>query len=305
MTPPRRDTTEGRVYLDLSKQAKHEGRPFQELLTLYTLEGFLARLAVSRYVDRLVVKGGLLLAAYDLRRPTQDADLASRGLPADGEAVCQVVREICDVRLDDGLHFDISSARWETIREEEAASGIRVRMTCSLGKTRTFLKADVNVGDPIAPGPVGASFPVLLDRPEPITVLGYPLSMVLAEKLVTALDRGVVNTRWRDFADIYLLAHRHVLEGAQLAESVAAVAGHRGVEPGSLAEILDGFAAAPEVQDKWATWRARLELAPRLPLQFGEVLAVVISLGDPVFAGQVGDSEWRPEQLRWVPTSQS
>ncbi|MGN6088937.1 MAG: hypothetical protein ACTHNT_06585, partial [Actinomycetales bacterium] len=77
MTPPRRDTTEGRVYLDLSKQAKHEGRPFQELLTLYTLEGFLARLAVSRYVDRLVVKGGLLLAAYDLRRPTQDADLAS------------------------------------------------------------------------------------------------------------------------------------------------------------------------------------------------------------------------------------
>lgn len=44
---------------------------------------------------------------------------------------------------------------------------------------------------------------------EPLALSGYPLPMVYAEKLVTALQRGTVNTRWRDFADVWTLSGAH------------------------------------------------------------------------------------------------
>jgi hypothetical protein len=74
-TRPTRATVAGRTYLDLQNLARRQRRPTDELHQLYALEGFLARLAVSPYADQLVLKGGVLLAAYDTRRPTRDVDL--------------------------------------------------------------------------------------------------------------------------------------------------------------------------------------------------------------------------------------
>jgi len=69
---PTRATVAGRAYLDLQNLARRQGRPTDELHQIYALEGFLARLVVSPYADRFVLKGGVLLAAYDTRRPTRD-----------------------------------------------------------------------------------------------------------------------------------------------------------------------------------------------------------------------------------------
>lgn len=66
-----RGTPAGNAYLDLKNQAKLTGRPTQELLQLYVLEGFLARLAASDVRDGFVLKGGVLLAALGTRRPTK------------------------------------------------------------------------------------------------------------------------------------------------------------------------------------------------------------------------------------------
>ena len=87
MSVPSRDTPGGRAYLDLQKKARAEGRPTDELLALYALEGFLGRLAVSEHIDNLVLKGGVLLAAYDTRRPTNDIDFQARTLANDADTV--------------------------------------------------------------------------------------------------------------------------------------------------------------------------------------------------------------------------
>lgn len=58
---------------------------------------------------------------------------------------------------------------------------------------------DINVGDPVTPAPIEVDYPALLD--EPFVLLGYPLATVLAEKIVTMVDRGDTTTRDRDFAD--------------------------------------------------------------------------------------------------------
>src|SRR5665647_898617 len=66
---PTRNTPDGDAYLDIQKMAKADGRSTDELLALYALEGFLDRLSSSSRADDLVLKGGVLLAAYDTRRP--------------------------------------------------------------------------------------------------------------------------------------------------------------------------------------------------------------------------------------------
>jgi hypothetical protein len=81
MTQPTRATPAGRAYLDLQNRARREGRGTQELLTLYVVERWLARLSASPYSDQFVLKGGMLLAAYDARRPTVDVDALARRVP--------------------------------------------------------------------------------------------------------------------------------------------------------------------------------------------------------------------------------
>lgn len=299
MTRATRGTVEGRAYLDLQQQARRDGRPFDELLTLYTLEGFLARLATSRHRTNLVIKGGLLLAAYDARRPTRDADFAARHVRNDVDEITRLVQEIAAITADDGLAFDLDSARGEVIRDEDAYSGVRVHLDCRLASAETYLNVDINIGDPISPAPEPIHIPRLLDKDQTIDLFGYPLPMIHAEKIVTALQRGSVNTRWRDFADIYLLSRQHPIDGDDLEGALQAVAQHRGVDLVPLAEALAGYADVPGVQSKWSAWRRRQRLDDRLPESFTEVLEQVYRFADPAIAARTAGAEWRPEDLGW------
>ena len=106
MNPVRRDTMAGRVYLDLQALARRNGRPTQELLVLYVLERFLFRLSRSDYRDRLVLKGGMLLAALDSRRPTADIDFLANAVANDVETIAGVVRSISATTVDDGAAYE-------------------------------------------------------------------------------------------------------------------------------------------------------------------------------------------------------
>jgi hypothetical protein len=106
MRRPRRDTTSGRVYLDLRARARAERRPTDELLVLYVLERFLYRLSVSPHRDRLILKGGLLLGALDQRRPTRDADLLATAVANDIDTITALVGDIAMTDIDDGVVFD-------------------------------------------------------------------------------------------------------------------------------------------------------------------------------------------------------
>lgn len=299
MTQPSRATVAGCTYRDLQKQAGGDHRPFDELLALYTLEGFLDRLARSPHRSNLVLKGGLLLAAFDARRPTRDADFAARNLANDVPALTAVVADIARLTIDDGLAFDLKSARGETIRDGELYSGVRVSLDCRLATAQTRLKVDVNVGDPITPGPQEIKIPRLLDATDTIDLIGYPLHMVHAEKIVTAIQRGTVNTRWRDFADIVLLSHHQPVDGRALHDALVAVSGHRGVDLATLATTLAGYAEIGGVQAKWAAWRRKQLLDDRLPERFSEVLAQVFAFADPVIIGATVDATWRPAAFAW------
>lgn len=210
--PAPRSTPGGRALLDLQAKARAEGRPTDELIVLYVLEAFLRRLAGSPYKDLFVLKGGVLLAAFGDRRPTRDVDFQARRLHNDAESVTATIRAVAALPIDDGVVFDTDGAVSEVIREDDGYQGVRVRMDANVDRARPRFAVNVSVGDPIEPAPRTVLVPALLGGP-PVEVLGYPLPMVLAEKVVTALQRGTANTRWRDFADLWTLSRNRDGDG--------------------------------------------------------------------------------------------
>lgn len=165
MSRPSRDSTAGRAYLDLQARARREGRPTDELLVLYILERFLYRLSVSAHRSRFVLKGGMLLAAFDERRPTADVDFLARQVSNDVDAIAALVREVLAVEIDDGVIFEPSKLRAQVIREADLYPGVRIVVPASVARARHPLRVDVNVGDPVTPAPVEVSYPALLAEP--------------------------------------------------------------------------------------------------------------------------------------------
>jgi hypothetical protein len=131
-----------------------------------------------------------------------------------------------------------------------------------------------------------------------ISLAGYPLPMVYAEKIITALQRGTVNTRWRDFADLHILTGRHATDGTKLQRALAEVAAYRQIDLSPLADALDGYAT--QGQARWAAWRRKQRLDDRVPSSFAHVLTDVTAFADPALQATVGNHAWDPHRRRWA-----
>lgn len=298
MTPnPQHGTPAGDATIAIRRLARQVGGDVQELMTLYALEGLLARIALSEHRDDFVLKGGVLLAAFAARRPTKDIDLQATRLTSDPEEVAERVRSIAALEVADGLAFDLDSITEMTIRDEDEYAGVRVKLTATLGTARLTVGIDVNFGDPIWPAPRLVDLPrvVPLGLP-PVTLLGYPLTMVLAEKVVTAIDRGIANTRWRDFADVYTLTRLHPVGAAEFRASVKTVAEYRNV---ALTPLLPALAPMGRMApQRWRAWRTRSHREHELPEAFADVLEAVSGFADPVLSERaVG--RWNPSTKSW------
>ena len=290
-----KETEAGRRYLNLQRKAKQTGRPTDELIQLYALEGFLDRLSRSAHADRFVLKGGVLLAALDARRPTRDIDLAAHDLENSAEHVLLLIQEIAAIAIDDGLTFDAEHATAETIRDDDHYSGVRITLGGELSRATVRLHVDINIDDPIWPEPQQVRLPRLLDGI--LLTRGYPLEMVLAEKIVTALARGTTNTRWRDFLDLYVLIRRHAVDAQTLRTSMEHVAQYRGVPLSPLRLALAGF---PEfAQSRWFAWLRKQRLEPSAPAEFATVIEFVISFADPLISNDPSATQWNPFQGAW------
>jgi hypothetical protein len=301
LTPaPQHGEPAGDAFLAIQSLARRTNADVQELLTLYALEGLIARIAASRHRNEFVLKGGVLLAAFNLRRPTKDIDLQATGLPNDVDEVLARVRELASIDAGDGLIFDPGQTRAHIIREDEGYPGVRVRLVATLGKARLTVGIDVNFGDPIWPAPSEIVLPRLVQLgQDPVRLLGHPLPMVVAEKIVTALDRGEANTRWRDYADILRISGVHELPAGDLRAAFEAVADFRGVD---LRALLPALATMPSVaQPKWARWRRRQSHADHLPGRFEDVLNLVAAFVDPILRDELpAAAQWNSTDRTWM-----
>lgn len=296
MSPVQRDSTAGRAYLDLQQMARQGDRPTQELLLTYVLERFLFRLSRSAYRDRLILKGGMLLAVLASRRPTGDIDLLARAIDNDVGAIADVVRTVLSVAVDDGVTFEADAMGTEVIRDAALYSGVRISVPSRIDRAKVVLRLDVNVGDPVTPDPVDVEYPALLDQP--FHLLGYPLATVLAEKLVTMIERGAATTRERDFADVVVLSRRYQIQASELLAAVSATAEHRQVALRPLAPLLGGL--GDERQQAWLTFVTGAGLEELVPSTYLDAINLVAAFFDPLAGGSVESGHWDPHSGGWV-----
>ena len=264
-------------------------------LTMYALEGLLARLTISDQAQDFVLKGGVLMAAFAARRPTRDLDFRASGFDNDIDQCVRRLRDIAAIPLDDGLVFGTEAVRGEIIRDEGDYTGVRVHLTAKLASAMVALHADINFGDPIWPAPVMTELPRLLGGT--LSLLGYPDHMVLAEKIVTAIERGTANTRWRDFVDIDHISSGRAFSGDDVSQALTTVADFRHVELRPLAVVLEGMAAI--AQPKWIAWRRKQRLDDSTPERFGYLLERCVAFADPVLGETADGRTWRARDRVW------
>src|SRR5205085_11881243 len=200
-----------------------------EGLSRYARERLLYRLSTSDYRERFVLKGALLCSywAGAPHRPTRDLDLLGRGEP-DVALLDDGFRDLCRVEAEpDGLTFLEESVRGEKIKEEEEYEGVRLRLTATLGNARIPLQVDVGFGDAVVPPPEEVTFPTLLGMPAP-RLRAYRRETVVAEKFEAMVKLGMLNSRMKDFYDVWELSWRFDFEGGVLSAAIRATFERRG-----------------------------------------------------------------------------
>ena len=195
---------------NLSKKSNVEA---EILLRNFMLERFLERIAVSDYKHNFILKGGMLIAAMvgiDTRT-TMDMDTTIKGQTLTAPEITAIIEEILHTPIDDGVVFSFRGI--EEIREEADYPGYRVSISAVLDKTRQTLKVDITTGDFVTPREIEYSFKLMFED-RTISILAYNLETILAEKFETVVTRGVINTRMRDFYDIYILTTTQPFDSA-------------------------------------------------------------------------------------------
>jgi hypothetical protein len=301
MTRPTRQDTAGQAYLDLQNLARREKRPTDQLLVLYVVERFLARLAASPLADRFVLKGGMLLAVWHARRTTADGDLLARNLRLDPDSALAYVRQIASTPppVEDGVQFLPDTAKASVIREGALYEGVRVSMQTRVARAPVKLSLDISTGDPVTPAPERFRYPSLRHDHPDLDVLGYPLAVVLSEKICTAVQLLTTSTRVRDYADIWTLTRTHAVDAGNLLTALHATARHRQIRLTALAPVLSGF--GEQRQTTYRAYRRRLGPdADNLPDHFTDVLKDVTHFTDPLLTGTVTAGTWQTTTHRWT-----
>lgn len=244
--------------------AKAQGVDFNQVLVRFALERILYRLSQSEHADHFLLKGALLFTLwYDMpHRTTRDADLLGFGA-SDLESVAQTFRDIASVAVDDGIVFDPDSVAAEEIRKDAGYAGARIFISGELARARCKTQIDIGFGDAVTPGPVDATYPVLLaDLPAP-RLRAYPVYTVVAEKLHAIALLGMTNSRLKDYLDLSVLLDRETLDTDLLAQAIKATFERRGmaVPAGLPVGLTDEFAHDPSRQALWQAFIKKNELA--------------------------------------------
>ena len=176
----------------------------QAVLQNFMLERLLERISLSIYKDMFILKGGMLIASMVgiHSRTTMDMDATLRGYPLTEKALQAALSEICAIPLGDEVTLEIDHIT--PIREDDEYGGFRVAILAKYESIHTPLKIDITTGDIITPGAVRYAFRSNFQE-KTIEVWAYNIETILAEKVETILRRSVLNTRPRDFYDVYII----------------------------------------------------------------------------------------------------
>lgn len=263
--------------LNLAKKTK--GVDYNLILLRFVQERFLYRLSMSAYRENFFLKGGALLFAHErfAARPTRDMDFLGDHISRDKENIKRIMLEISSITCEeDGVTFECGEDDiWlEDITVEKEYNGTRVHMTAHMDTILQPFSIDVGFGDVIVPHPAQLDYPLLIEGLPAVNVEAYSLETVVAEKFQTMIDRGTINSRMKDFFDVYTLLKEDKVDNELLKEAVVEVFANRGTQPDAEHVVFSDEFAQDEVRQKmWKSYLKKIKYKDELP--FNEVMSVI------------------------------
>ncbi len=206
----------------LRNQTEVMERPFAEILQYFAMERFLYRLSKTKYADKFILKGGLLFYVWslNLRRPTRDIDF--RGyVSSDSRNLLKIINTVIEESVpEDGIVFDPQSVSIEETQVDADYQGIRVKLTAFLERTRIPVQIDIGFSDELASKAETIEYPSILPELKPAQIKSYPKEAVVAEKFHAMIRHAELNSRMKDYYDLWLLAETFEFDGPGLQKAI-------------------------------------------------------------------------------------
>lgn len=281
----------------LLNKARAEKLDFNLLLTRYALERMLYRLSVSNQRDQFLLKGALLFDLwFDVpHRPTHDADFLGFG-SAEIPHIEVLFREVCQIEGGDGIVFLSETVKADEIRKEANYAGVRVTLMGLLDGARCPVQLDIGFGDAVVPGPDEVLYPVILGNMAEPHLRVYPRYTVVAEKLEALTSLGMLNSRMKDYFDLWILARHSDFDGAVLSKAIRATfeRRHTTIPNDVPIGLTDEFTLDAQKEKQWQAF-LRKNALDKTPLAtvVGDLRGFLLPVLSAIAAGSSLDHPWR------------
>ena len=253
----------------INNYAKQHRIAPQVVLQNYLFERFLERVSLSEYRDNLVIKGGLLISSLvglDTRS-TMDLDTTLQHIRLTTENAGNIVRRICAIDTGDDITFEVKSIEEE--RKNDRYGGFCIKMSALYGSITASLSIDMTTGDVITPIPIEYQYAKMFDSDTSISLWAYNVETILAEKIETILSRNILNTRIRDYYDVYILTTTKTIQKEVLYVALRATAIYRGTWDNiqEIGKIMEKIEKDSGLRESWVRYQRKFLYAKNITFE--------------------------------------
>ena len=243
-----------------------------EVLQNYMFERILERLSVSKYKNNFILKGGLLLSSImgiDTRT-TMDMDTCIKGIDLTDEQLYEVLQEILNIDVNDGVKFEIRNS--QPIREEDDYGGLKYNLLAIFDNLRVNLSIDIATGDLITPREIEYDYKMIFENRN-LKIMTYNIESIIAEKFQTVISRGILNSRMKDYYDLYYLITYKNFSKENLKNAVIKTFNKRDTDIKSINKVIDEIEKSEFVKELWTSYSEKYQYVKGI--EFEKVLGSI------------------------------
>ena len=291
----------------LQYRAKELNIALPKLLQHYAMERFLYRLSLSPVADRFYLKGGMLLMGVGAgsARTTMDIDLLGR-ISNSPQSIQKAIASIVRTKpgVSDGVSFS-DKLDVQEITKDALYVGLRVSFTANVAGVTCNMKVDIGFSDEVYPSALMLDYPTTLSELPGARLQCYSLESVIAEKWQAMVQLKQMNSRMKDFYDLWFLSRRYSFDYAVLKEAIMRTFERRTT---SIEEhtILMSENYLKMQQSEWAAYVRKLKAATfqkkesvEIPSRhFADVMGQIYDWLEPVMK-EASLSKWIPDK-GWI-----
>lgn len=243
-----------------------------EALQNYMFERILERLSISKYKNNFILKGGLLLSSImgiDIRT-TMDMDTCIKGISLNDEQLYEVLQEILSIDVEDNVSFEIKNS--EPIREEDDYGGLRYNIIAKYEHLIVNLSIDIATGDAITPREIEYDYKMMFED-RSLKIMTYNIESIIAEKFQTVISRGILNSRMKDYYDLYYLIAYKDFSKENLKKAITKTFEKRETSIDDIDKVIEDIKNADFLRELWRNYSTHYQYAN--DIEFNQVINAI------------------------------